>query len=36
MRLGSEAVHYLFSITGDDCSDFDILKSTARSITHLG
>ena len=35
-RLGGEAVHYLFPMADGDCSHFDILKATARSITHLG
>lgn len=36
VRLSGEAVHYIFPITADDLSDFDILERTARSITHLG
>ena len=36
MRLGGEAVHYLFPVTDGDGPHFDILKVAARSITHLG
>jgi CRISPR-associated protein Csb2 len=36
MHLDGEAVHYLFLIADVECPHFDILKVTARSITHLG
>ena len=35
-HLDGEAVHYLFRMSTCDCGFFDVLKSVARSITHLG
>jgi len=35
-HLNGEAVHYLFSIKSENRLHVDVLKSAARSITHLG
>ncbi|MBL8810482.1 MAG: type I-U CRISPR-associated protein Cas5/Cas6 [Planctomycetaceae bacterium] len=35
-HLDGEAVHYLFSLHNSDSSHLDVLKSAARSITHVG
>jgi CRISPR-associated protein Csb2 len=35
-RLYGEAVHYLFPLSDDGCPHLDVLRTAARSITHLG
>jgi CRISPR-associated protein Csb2 len=35
-RLHGEAVHYVFPLSDDGCPHLDVLRTAARSITHLG
>lgn len=36
MHLAGDAVHYLFSLTDDDCTHLPTLQIAARYLTHLG
>lgn len=36
IRLSHDAVHYLYPLSHDGCPYLEVLKSAARSITHLG
>ena len=35
-HLGGDAVHYLFPLPNSECPEFEVLRTAARSITHLG
>jgi CRISPR-associated protein Csb2 len=36
VHLEGDTVHYLYPLPDGDCPHFDVLKTAARSITHLG
>jgi len=36
LHINGDAVHYLFPVSDDGCPYFDVLRTVARSISHLG
>lgn len=36
VRFSGDSIHYLFTLPGGPCTQFEILQTAVRSITHLG
>ena len=36
IRMNGDALHYLFPLEDEECPSFDVLRTVARSLTHLG